>query len=50
METLTAALSPDLIKNTFGFSPADYAKMAPDTKKATMKEATNRLAFKLVTT
>jgi hypothetical protein len=48
IETVTATLSPVIIGESFGFSPTDYTKMSTEEKKNTMKEATSKLASKLV--
>jgi hypothetical protein len=48
IETVTATLSPVIIGESFGFNPTDYTKMSTEEKKNTMKEATSKLASKLV--
>lgn len=49
LETLAASLSPSMVADAFGFSPKDYSKMELSDKKHAMKEATSKLASKLVT-
>ena len=48
IEMLITTLSSPLILETLGFYPADYSKMLAEQKKATMKDATSRLASRLV--
>jgi hypothetical protein len=46
-DTLLTSLSPLLILEAFGFSPADYSKMPSAQKKENMRDATSRLSSKL---
>ena len=47
-ETVTALLSPSIVEEVFGVSAEDYQAMEKDQAKLLLKEASPKLAIKLV--